>query len=829
MKLPGIVGVVALAVAGVTCAGQESQDPVELRRRLTRALDRGEIATVERELSGREADPTAGYLLAEAAVHRGRARRADSLFRRVASVPGPLQALAEIRRAEGLVGSGSAAEARRTADQVARRLESAATNTALDWLALGIAYEILGAVTPAQFKDALSALDRAVAADSVLIEANLRLGQLLLGKYNAPDAKAAFAEALRRDPGNTRAALGLAEVALFEGRPDTYSLVEKAVKAGPGLARGIAVLARMDLDAEQTDSALARADLAIGLDSTAERAWAIRGAVLLLRGDTTGFRTAERLLRSHRPAPGGFYAEIAGALGRQRQYAAAARFAAEGVALAPGDPEVLTALGTNELRLGQIESGRAHLAEAFSRDPYHVWNKNTLDLLDDLAGYRTISTARFQLVGAPDEVELLALHLGPLLERAYDSLATRYQYQPPAPVRIELYRRHADFSVRTVGLAGLGALGVSFGSVLAMDAPSAREVGAFNWGSTAWHELAHAFTLGMTNHQVPRWLSEGLSVLEERRAKRGWGAQATPLFVAALKGNQLNPVSRLNDGFVRPRHGHDVILAYYQSSLMCEYLETTFGFESVRKLLAAFRDGAATGPAFQASVGLSMVELDRRFDSWLRTRFAEPMKSVAALRDSTVGPGELQLAMESGKRFRGAKQLDQAIAAFDRADRMFPEMADGESPAWFLAELYRERGDLPKAVDYLARVTRLNDSHYRANRIEAELRAKQGDDRGALAALDRATWISPYDVAMNEEAASLAAKLGATAEAIRFRRAVVALQPSDRAGAWFELAVAYRNSGDREAARREVLRALEEAPSFEKAQMLLLELRGGRP
>jgi len=75
------------------------------------------------------------------------------------------------------------------------------------------------------------------------------------------------------------------------------------------------------------------------------------------------------------------------------------------------------------------------------------------------------------------------------------------------------YRRHADFSVRTVGLAGLGALGVSFGSTLAMDAPSARPPGDFNWGSTAWHELTHAFTLGASGHRVPRWLSEGLSVL----------------------------------------------------------------------------------------------------------------------------------------------------------------------------------------------------------------------------------------------------------------------------------------------------------------------------
>lgn len=828
MKIPGLVGWSALMVAGVTCAGQESQDPAQLRRRLSRALDRGDVVAVERALSGREADPTAGYFLAEAAVLRGRPARADSLLGRVAAVAGPFQALAAARRAELQLGGGRMTEARASADRLARALEARTTNPALDWLALGVAYQILGASSPAQFKNALAAFDRAVAVDSSLIEANLRLGELLLGKYNAPDAKAAFAEALRRDPGNARAELGLAEVALFEGRPDTYTMVEKAVKDGPGLARAGTVLARMDLDAELFDSAMARADRAIGLDSTAERAWAVRGAVFLLRGDTVGFRQVEHQVGAHRPAPGGFYAEIAEALGRQRQYAAAARFAAEGVALAPDDPEVLTALGTNLLRVGRIDSGRAMVERAFARDPYHVWNKNTLDLLDQLATYRTVSTARFQMVGAPEEIDLLALHLGPLLERAYDSLAARYRYRPPTPVRIELYHHHADFSVRTVGLAGLGALGVSFGSVLAMDAPSARDVGAFNWGSTAWHELTHAFTLGMTDHQVPRWLSEGLSVLEERRARAGWGAHANPLFLAALKGNQLNPVSRLNDGFVRPRRAHDVSLAYYQASLLGEYLESTFGFESVLKLLAAYRTGAATPAAFQAGTGLPMAEVDRRFDLWLRARLAEPMKSVAALRDSTMGLGELQMMIESGKRLKAAKQIDQAVAAFERADRMFPAMADPESPAWFLAEIYRERGNLPRAIEYLARVTKLNDSHYRANRLEAELRVKQGDDRGALAALDRAVWISPYDVGMNQDAAALATTIGAVAEAVRFRQAVVALNPSDRAGALYQLAVAYRNAGDRAGARREVLRALEVAPSFEKAQMLLLELRGGR-
>jgi Tfp pilus assembly protein PilF len=67
--------------------------------------------------------------------------------------------------------------------------------------------------------------------------------------------------------------------------------------------------------------------------------------------------------------------------------------------------------------------------------------------------------------------------------------------------------------------------------------------------------------------------------------------------------------------------------------------------------------------------------------------------------------------------------------------------------------------------------------------------------------------------------------VGEHRKAVRERKAVVALNPVDRAEALYQLALAYRNAGDAAAARREVLRALEHAPAFEKAQDLLLALR----
>lgn len=820
----GLAAMLALGAAGVACAGQESRGGTASPADVARLLDRGRADEALEAIGPRRGDPTFAVLAAEAFAQRGRMAEAEAALRKAAENGDPWYPRA--RLAELLVRFGRPEEGARLAADLDRAMNPDAQLGARDWAAFAIVSRLVGLRQPARFKDALEAFDRAIARDSSWLEPALRVGDLFLEKYNAPDAKAAYEGVLRRDPSNARALLGLAQVALFGSDPRTYEAARRAVEAGPGLAAAHALLGRLDLDAERFDSAAARADRSLALDSTLLEGWSLRGAVQVITGDRTGYEETERRLRSWHRAPGGFFAAIAEALGRQRRYEEAARFARRAVEAAPDDPYGLTVLGVNELRIGAMDSGRVRLEQAFARDPYHVWNKNTLDLLDELGTYRTVRSGRFEFVAAPRDAELLTLYLAPLLERGYDSLAARYQYRPEPPIRLELYQRHADFSVRTVGLAGLGALGVSFGRVLAMDAPSARPRGEMNWGATAWHELAHTFTLGVSDHRVPRWLAEGLSVLEERRARPGWGAQATLAFLSAYQGGRVKPPSRLNDGFVRPEHPAEIGWSYYQASLVTEYLEATYGATALRALLAAYRAGAPTPEAIRTALGVEPAALDRRYDEWFRTRFGPALAKVGPARDSVVNPGELGAQLDAGRRLLEAGQLDEARRVLDRVEQAFPEQGDAGSAAWLLSRLHRQRGDTAATLAALARVTRLNDTHLEANLEEAVLRAATGDRRGAMAALERAIFIDPYDPAPHVRLAELAAAAGDHATAIRERRAVLALDPADRIEARYLLAVAYRDAGDLTAARREVLRVLEEAPAFERAQALLLELRG---
>jgi Flp pilus assembly protein TadD len=65
--------------------------------------------------------------------------------------------------------------------------------------------------------------------------------------------------------------------------------------------------------------------------------------------------------------------------------------------------------------------------------------------------------------------------------------------------------------------------------------------------------------------------------------------------------------------------------------------------------------------------------------------------------------------------------------------------------------------------------------------------------------------------------------------AAREFRTVIALKPIDPAVAHTDLAESYLKAGKREDAKRQTLAALEIAPTYERAQDLLLKLSEARP
>ena len=141
-------------------------------------------------------------------------------------------------------------------------------------------------------------------------------------------------------------------------------------------------------------------------------------------------------------------------------------------------------------------------------------------------------------------------------------------------MQVEVYPDHEDFAVRTMGMPGLGALGVTFGQVVAMDSPSARKPGDFNWGSTLWHEMSHVYILSATNGRVPRWFTEGLAVHEETQVSPEWGDRVSPEILVAIRDKKLLPVAKLDRGFIFPEYPAQVVVSYFEAGSICDYIQS---------------------------------------------------------------------------------------------------------------------------------------------------------------------------------------------------------------------------------------------------------------
>ena len=198
------------------------------------------------------------------------------------------------------------------------------------------------------------------------------------------------------------------------------------------------------------------------------------------------------------------------------------------------------------------------------------------------------------------ESALLLPYMQPELHTIIATYEKKYQMTLPGPVQVEVYPNHEDFAVRTTGMPGLGALGVTFGEVVAMDSPSARKPGDFNWGSTLWHEMSHVFILTATNHRVPRWFTEGLAVHEEGQRSPEWRNRVTPEVLVAIRDKKLLPVAKLDRGFVFPDYPSQVIVSYFQAGTICDFIGEKWGEGKLLDMVhsyAQIRDHAAGHPA----------------------------------------------------------------------------------------------------------------------------------------------------------------------------------------------------------------------------------------
>ena len=194
---------------------------------------------------------------------------------------------------------------------------------------------------------------------------------------------------------------------------------------------------------------------------------------------------------------------------------------------------------------------------------------NPLRLLDSYKNFKYIRSGNIILKLHEKEAELLQPYFEAELKRAMATYEQKYKMKLDRPVQLEVYPDHEDFAVRMLGMPGMGALGVTFVNVVAMDSPSSRKPGEFHWASTLWHELSHVYTLAATASACRAGSPKEWRSTRRRPLSPEWGDRLSPHVILAIRDKKLLPVAQLDRGFVHPSYPEQVVVSYFQAGRVC--------------------------------------------------------------------------------------------------------------------------------------------------------------------------------------------------------------------------------------------------------------------
>jgi len=818
-----------LALISFSALAQSDQ-----RAQLRAFIDTGRYmeaeATAKRFL---QKTPDAGpvrHELAEIYAITGRHTEAIAEFERAAADP-TIKLESDLRRAELLDLIGQEDRAKTIYESFVKFYTDSDPRTARELTLVARALVHLQ-----RYHDANDMYRAAIEADSDYLEAQLGAAELFTEKYAYSDAALFLDDALKINPNSARAYLDLARNKRLESDAETSAALTRALAINPNLVEAISLKAAIALEANQLDDASAEIEKALKINPRSLDAHSLKAALLYLQDKDYEPEVAATLAIG--PKYGDLYNTLSHYATITRRTEQAAQFARRAIEIAPRLWDAHLSLGMALLRLGQMEPGREAVERAFKGDPFNAWAKNTLDLLDSMRDFKETKRGPFIIKASAQESDVLSPYAANLLEEAAAKLTAKYRFTPKGPIIIEIFQNHEDFAVRTLGMPGLGALGVCFGFVIAADSPSAREAGEFNWGSTLWHEYTHVITLQMTDYRIPRWFSEGLSVYEERRARPGWGDDWNPLFVRAFAEKRWFKMADLDAGFQRPKTPQDVPIAYFQASQVCEFIAERYGFDAILRMLALYRDKAKTPDVLLQVLKLSESDFDREFMAYvdskvkpLQQALNTPSNVVASLTKEEVLKA-LTTQDTFALRIRAAELLaadgdtQAAVTHYLRALELFPYVSGSGNPYESLAKILEQKGDPAQAAKVLEGLVKTDENNLEALKNIARIRLALGERRQALDALQASFYISPFDYKLHTQAGELSVELKDYPKALTEFQVALALAPPNVAEANYNVASAYYALGRQPEAKRAVLRALEAAPRYEQAQELLLRIVG---
>ncbi len=670
----------------------------------------------------------------------------------------------------------------------------------------------------------------------------LATGDLALDKNDFALAGKVFAQAVKKFPGDADMQFGLARAFAPSDGEQTKDALTKTLELNPRHVGAHLLLAEHAIDGERYDAAATGIAEALKVNPSKPEAHALLAVLAHLRADATTEKSERSLALKGWADNPAVDSLIGRKLSQKYRFAEGAERQRQALKF---DPDFLPAkmqLAQDLLRLGQDEEGWKLVEQVQQKDPYDVVAFNLTTLKDRLAKFETLTSDRFTLRMDPQEAAIYGRDALALLERAHALLTKKYGLELKQRTIVEIFPDQRDFAIRTFGLPGGGGyLGVCFGRLITANSPASRPDGTANWEAVLWHEFCHVVTLTLTKNKMPRWLSEGISVYEERQQRGAWGEQMKPRYRAMILGEDLTPVSQLSGAFLNPKTPAHLGFAYYESSLVVEYFVERFGADALRKILADLAKGVEINAAIAAHAA-PIATVDAEFAArakeiannvapkldWAKPKPGDVANAAAIDQFLQKNPTNLTALTERARQLIRANDYAGAKVPLEKLIELYPNQHDSDSAYAMLAEVHRKLDETDAELAVLNKLAELSADASDAYSRLIVLARERKDWPAMQANAARLAAVNPLTPIPHIAEAEAAEALGQRPAAIAAYRTVLRLDPENPSDIHYRLARLLRDVGDA-GAKREVLLALEESPRFRDALQLLLELSEKTP
>jgi tetratricopeptide (TPR) repeat protein len=679
--------------------------------------------------------------------------------------------------------------------------------------------------------------DKVIKEDPKFVEAHVGSARLAISKNDNQVALASLKKAVALEKEDPEIYYLLARALSSADSEKSSEMISQALSLNPKHLPSLLWLAELKIDAEAYDVAEEILEEIEAINPKLPSLWALRAAIAHLQGKFEKEGQARRKALVPWPLNPEVDYLIGKNLADHYRFAESVEYQRRALVMQEDYPPAQAQLAQDLLRLGKLEEGWKLVEQVRKKDAYDVSIFNLTKLRSRLEKFATLEAPGLVVRMDATEAKVYGQSVVALLSEAREILTKKYDATLEEPVFVEIFPKQSDFAIRTFGLpGGDGFLGVCFGRLITANSPAALQSYS-NWQSVLWHEYCHVVTLQKTKNRMPRWLSEGISVYEERQRDPRWGQGMTPIYRQMILGEDFKPVSQLSSAFLRPKSPMHLQFAYFESSLVIEYWMKEYGIKSMQKLLEDLSVGMPLDEALARRTG-GLQALDAEFREFAEARAneygrglsfedfdEERPEDIEGLKEYLAEhPNDYRAMNRYAVQLVKTKQSQEALPIVKRLVEAIPDDVSPTGGPTLLTVVYRDLQQDDNLYQALRQLQAMSPDCLDELMMLIEIDKKKNDNQSVKKWSDLALQIDPLRQDVQEFRAEAAESTDQPEAAVESLMALNELGPRDIAGVQFRLAKNLMKLKSYPEAKRHLLMALEESPRYREALSLLLEM-----